>query len=154
MCPVLSKCILQECFRVESSQGTLWEAKHFAETFAVTHYSRDNVNILSGAVTFYSKDDINCLSCAVTHYSGSEPNGVTTQNTYITKYILYRGLPTSSREQFLFKFKVCKFVHHHTVQLNHPNRCNNFSSLLLEVYVQLNMFRASSRQSSGAQQLK
>jgi hypothetical protein len=31
---------------------------------------------------------------------------------------------------------------------------NNFSSLLLDVYVQLNMYRASSRPSSGAQQLQ
>jgi hypothetical protein len=30
------------------------------------------------------------------------------------------------------------------------NRCKNFSSLLLDFYVQLNMFRASSRPSSGA----
>ena len=52
------------------------------------------------------------------------------------------------------KFKVCKSVHHHTFQINQPTRCNNFSSLLLDVYVQLNMFRASSRLSSGAQQLQ
>jgi hypothetical protein len=35
-----------------------------------------------------------------------------------------------------------------------PTKCNKFSSLLLEVYVQLNTFRASSRPSSGAQQLQ
>ena len=45
-------------------------------------------------------------------------------------------------------------LHHHTIQINQPTRCNNFSSLLLDIYVQLNMFRASSRQSSGAQQLQ
>jgi hypothetical protein len=28
---------------------------------------------------------------------------------------------------------------------NQPTRCNNFSSLLLDVYVQLSVFRASSR---------
>jgi hypothetical protein len=50
--------------------------------------------------------------------------------------------------------KVCKSVHHHTIQINHQTRCNNFSSLLLNIYVQLNMFRASSRPSSGAQQLQ
>jgi len=32
-----------------------------------------------------------------------------------------------------------------TIQINQPTRCNNFSSLLFDVYVQLNMFRASSR---------
>jgi hypothetical protein len=38
------------------------------------------------------------------------------------------------------KLKVCKSVHHHTIQINQPIRCKNFSSLLLDVYVQLNMF--------------
>jgi hypothetical protein len=51
-------------------------------------------------------------------------------------------------------FKVSKSVHHHTFQINQPTRCNNSSSLLLDVYIQLNMFRASSRPSSGAQQLQ
>jgi hypothetical protein len=45
-------------------------------------------------------------------------------------------------------------VHHQTFQINQTTRCNNFSSLLLDVYIQLNMFRASSRPSSGAQQLQ
>ena len=40
------------------------------------------------------------------------------------------------------------------IQINQPTRCKNFSSLLLDVYVQLNMFRASSRPSLGAQQLQ
>jgi hypothetical protein len=35
-----------------------------------------------------------------------------------------------------------------------PTRCNNFSSILLDAHLQLNMFRASSRPSSGAQQLQ
>jgi hypothetical protein len=40
------------------------------------------------------------------------------------------------------------------VQINQPTKCNSFSSLLLDVYLQLNMFRASPRPSSGAQQLQ
>ena len=40
------------------------------------------------------------------------------------------------------------------IQINQPTRSNNFSILLLDVYVQLNMFRAFSRPSSGAQQLQ
>jgi hypothetical protein len=48
--------------------------------------------------------------------------------------------------------KTCDFVT--TIQIYQPTICNNFSSLLLDVYVQLNMFRASSCQSSGAQQLQ
>jgi len=45
-------------------------------------------------------------------------------------------------------------VHRHTIQIYQPTGCNSFSSLSLEVYVQLNMFRASSHPSSGAQQLQ
>jgi len=35
-----------------------------------------------------------------------------------------------------------------------PTKCNNFSSILLDVYLQLSMFWASSRPLSGAQQLQ
>jgi len=58
--------------------------------------------------------------------------------------------------QINLPFKVCKSVHRRTFQINQPTRCNNFSSLLLDVYsyVQLNMFRVSSRPLSGAQQLQ
>ena len=56
--------------------------------------------------------------------------------------------------KWISRFKVCKSVHHHTIQINQTTRCNNFSSLLLDVYLQLNMFRASSCPSSKAQQLQ
>jgi len=45
-------------------------------------------------------------------------------------------------------------MHHHTNQIYQQTRCNNLSSLLLDVYVQLSVFRASSRPSSGPQQLQ
>ena len=50
-------------------------------------------------------------------------------------------------------FKICKSVHRHTIPINQQTGCKNFPSLLLDVYVQLNVFRASSLPSSGAQQL-
>jgi len=40
-----------------------------------------------------------------------------------------------------YHLKFAKSMHHHTIQLTQPTRCNNFSSLLLDVYVQLNRFR-------------
>jgi hypothetical protein len=49
-------------------------------------------------------------------------------------------------------FKVCESMHHHTIQINQPTRCNNSSGI--DVYAQLNMFRASSHPSPGAQQLQ
>jgi hypothetical protein len=76
---------------------------------------------------------------------------------------------------FYSKFKVCKSVHHRTIQINHqpdatifqfiiltvklnsnksPTRCNNFPFCYPDVYLQLNMFRAFSRPSSGAQWLQ
>jgi hypothetical protein len=36
------------------------------------------------------------------------------------------------------------------IQINQPTRCNSFTSLLLDVYVWLNMFRAPRSPSSGA----
>jgi len=42
-----------------------------------------------------------------------------------------------------------KSVHHHTIQIIQRTRSNSFTSLLLDVYVWLNMFRASPRPSSG-----
>jgi len=43
---------------------------------------------------------------------------------------------------------VRKSVQHHTIQINQPTRCNSFTSLLLDLYVWLNMFRALLRPSS------
>jgi len=55
-----------------------------------------------------------------------------------------------SKYLFFFKFDVRRSVHHHTVQINQPTRCNSFTSLLLDVYMWLNMFRAPPRTSSRA----
>jgi hypothetical protein len=53
-------------------------------------------------------------------------------------------------EKIRTQFDVRKSMHHHTIQLNQPTRCNSFTSLLLDVYVWLNMFRVPPRPSSGA----
>jgi hypothetical protein len=59
-------------------------------------------------------------------------------------------------QNMFVKFKVFMVVKIHIVaiQINQPPRCYSLSSLLLDVYVRLNMFRASSHPSSGAQQLR
>jgi hypothetical protein len=36
-------------------------------------------------------------------------------------------------------FDIHKSVHHHTIQINQPTRCNSFTSLLLDVYVWLSV---------------
>ena len=67
---------------------------------------------------------------------------------------LYITATERQRKSKFLKFKICQSVHRQTIPINQPTRCNNFSSLLLDVYVQLNMFWASSRPSSGAQKLQ
>jgi hypothetical protein len=47
-------------------------------------------------------------------------------------------------------FDVRNSMHHHEIQIIQPTRCNSFTSLLLDVYVWLNTFRASPRPLSGA----
>jgi len=39
--------------------------------------------------------------------------------------------------------------YHRSIKINQPIRCNNFTNLLLDVYVWLNMFRAHLRPSLG-----
>jgi len=73
---------------------------------------------------------------------------------HVTSVIIQGRKGTKIENLRYNEFKVCKSVHHHTVQINQPTRGNIFSSLLLDVYLRLNMFRASSRPSSGAQQLQ
>jgi len=57
-------------------------------------------------------------------------------------------------ENFCCKSPVPNFYKWQTrpqmMQINQPTRCNSFTSLLLDVYVWLNMFRAPLRPSSGA----
>jgi hypothetical protein len=47
-------------------------------------------------------------------------------------------------------FKVCKSVHHHTIQTNHQLDATVSPVYYVDGYLQLNMFRASSGPSSGA----
>jgi hypothetical protein len=52
------------------------------------------------------------------------------------------------------KFKVCNSVHHQTIQINHQPYATVSPVYYPGAYLQLNMFQASSRPSSGAQQLQ
>jgi hypothetical protein len=61
---------------------------------------------------------------------------------YITSLSSY----TTKPKQTNYDFDICKSVHHHTIQINQPTRCN---SLLLNIHMWLDMFRASHRPSSG-----
>jgi hypothetical protein len=51
----------------------------------------------------------------------------------LKKAFISDQVPPRGVKKMLWKFKVWKSVHHHTVQINQPNRCINFSSLLLDV---------------------
>jgi hypothetical protein len=73
--------------------------------------------------------------------------------TFSSPEIYFQKSYINSNLSFLL-FKICKSVHHHKIRIKQPTRCNSLSGLLLVVLTQLNMFRASSRPSSGAQQLQ
>jgi hypothetical protein len=64
-------------------------------------------------------------------------------------FVTYR--PTKIQ---VLKFKVCKSVHHRTIQINHQTDATIFSVYYPDVYLQLNTFREFSRSSSGAQWLQ
>jgi len=55
---------------------------------------------------------------------------------------------------FTITFKVCKSVHHRTIQINYQPVATIFRFSFPDVYLQLNMFRAFSRPSSGARWLQ
>jgi len=80
-------------------------------------------------------------------------------NTYIPTYIHTRMHKNTCHKNrilsFLFRMNLsAPAAELLTIQINQPTRCKNSSRLLHDVYVQLNKFRASSRPSSGAQQLQ
>jgi len=67
-----------------------------------------------------------------------------TQQSAAFKARFWKGL------QHPLIFDVRKSMHHLMFQINQPTRCNSFTSLLLDVRMWLNTFRASPRPSSGA----
>jgi hypothetical protein len=69
---------------------------------------------------------------------------------YCSAFLLDKEIRTAKFKEF----KVCEYVHHHTIQINHQLDAPICPVLLLDIYLQLIMFRASSRLSSGAQQLQ
>jgi hypothetical protein len=77
-----------------------------------------------------------CVACPRGDRPDSPPSNVAS----------WKKVTIRLREELDFR----KSVHHHTIQINQPTRCNTFTSLLLDVYVWLSMYRASPRPSSGA----
>jgi hypothetical protein len=65
---------------------------------------------------------------------------------YILLFVAFKWARV--KETYRDNFSAVKI--YNIIQINRPTRCNNLSSLLLDVYLQFNMFRASSRPSLGA----
>jgi len=68
-----------------------------------------------------------------------------TFNKFRIQFVFYAVYSTDCN------FKVCKSVHHHTIQINHQPDATISPVYDPHVYLQLNMFRVSSCPSSGAQ---
>jgi hypothetical protein len=94
--------------------------------------------------------------CLIFHAFSVLGSAALPYDTYMNIRISHRTQSESvcATVKYAFKFKVCKSMHHDAIQINQSTRCNNSSGLLLDVYVQLNTFRASSCPSSVAQQLQ
>jgi len=75
--------------------------------------------------------------------------GLKFASTVLEVYFIFFSISSFCRQKCII-FDLRKYVRRHTIQINQPTRCNNFTSLLLDVYVWLNMFRAPLRPSSGA----
>jgi hypothetical protein len=90
--------------------------------------------------------------CAKQRFHNNNNNNNSNTNNNCSKY--YYHHQQQQQHHHHYQFKICNSVHYHTIQINQPTRCNSFSSLLLDVYLQLNVFRAPSRPSSEAQQLQ
>jgi len=72
-------------------------------------------------------------------------------NTVCDDYLTMAStIPVIHSGNSIIIFDIRKSVLHHTFQIIQPTRCNNFTSLLLDVYVWLNMFLAPLHPSSGA----
>jgi len=78
------------------------------------------------------------------------------QDESLSELVILWKIPVQNKSNFMHNNKVThhfdirKSVHRHMIQINQPTRCNSFTSLLLDVYVWLNMFWAPLRPSSGA----
>jgi len=76
--------------------------------------------------------------------------GIFTQQIHQNSSYMFRH----SMVSVIKEFKVCKSVHHHIIQINHQLDATIFPVYYPDFYLQLTMFRASSRPSSVAQQLQ
>jgi len=68
--------------------------------------------------------------------------------------IIINFWPKYRKGKVRLTFKVCKSVHHHSIQINQQLDATVSQVYYPDVYLQLNMFRTSSRPSSGAQRLQ
>jgi hypothetical protein len=94
----------------------------------VTGYNADNSN----PITVLSGQDCSSInnSKPLKGSRGSKENKGSKEIS-IKRFVGDYLIDTPSGFKFKFKLKICKSVHHHTIQINQPNRCKNFSSLLL-----------------------
>ena len=108
----------------------------------VQHHTKHGAAPLKILLKTYSNED-----ALVEASNVQEFHQITELHAFDSNTIMHLLIPLLAL--LICRFDVRKSVHHHTIQINQPTRCNSFTSLFLDVYVWLNMFRAPLRPSSG-----
>jgi hypothetical protein len=146
---IRSRCTLKGVRRMELSASIMWGCCMDCGDWELWNWERSSILCQDHRDCNVSGHTI--LTCTLTVRAFHYPHYLTSHchNSYWfgTRFIQYMS---NIHPVYHTKPNQTKPV----IQINQPTRCKNFSSLLLDVYVQLNMFWASSRLSSGAQQLQ
>jgi hypothetical protein len=103
---------------------------------------QDTRSVTSGLQGMLIASFLLCIGCFRLWYMGydivnvficEQPDAWETR--FITNQSTWWHPPDDNSLNRLREFKVFKSLHHHTIQINQATRCNNFSSLLVDVYV-------------------
>ena len=106
------------------------------------------------AITNYGKSVCDDISGDVAAYIGRSVMNYTLNFNLVFNKITCAFLGEQITLLVNFTFKFCKSVHHRTIQINHQPGAKISQVSYPDVYLQLNVLRAFSRQSSGAQRLQ
>jgi hypothetical protein len=170
------RCVASNLWR--TSQACFFPRCLFGETFAkfslTARFARELVNLqcLRSARAYWNivlvllkcdlAEDLNCVLTQVLSaketwhlkYVDGSPNQDCNEVCEVTQLFIWCLCFEAQKEicvQYYRSFKVCKSVHHHTIQINHQPDATISPVYYLDIYLQLDMFRATSRPSSGAQ---
>ena len=139
--PQTDKCKRHDLFWVGMPLGGMWKcevSKYTTESGNRNSFDRAPQHRYAGGRTFTWKRQWQCIN---------EQSTSTVSERALTKHRPPLAHIAVCCQPFRFQYDMCD-------SNKSPTRCNNFSIYYPDVYLQLNMFRAFSRPSTGAQWLQ